>query len=645
MIPPRFPSLLRFIAPLLGLFSLATAAPPPVSDFVKWPEVNEVRISENGRYVAFLTPSQVRFFDLNVYDTQTKESKKFDLGGDDVTDFFWIGGDRMVITTENRPNYRGRKQVFDVKQGKVTANLTYERQFFQLISSLRRDPNLFVARFFDDGRGSAGLAVISTRLRPKVMAGQDNSRFNVKEWIDLPKGEFHGAATDHEGEVRVAAVYSDKKLRFHYRAGPKEKWIELPFHYETTSVIGFTPDPDLLYVAHYAEEAKSSRLHRYRVSTGDFGPPLFEDATYAMNDAELFQVRQADGSVRTAALGYHRDLYTQLAIDPLFAEIQTAIQAKLPGRQNLIVDCDQAMQTFVVASSNGREPSRYVIYRHDTKAFLPLPAPTPWFKPAEMSVQRPIKFTARDGLVLEGYLSLPAPAADGSKPPLVVYAHGGPWARDTWGYNSDAQFLTSRGYAVFQPNYRGSTGYAKAVSKDDDFEFRKMHDDVTDGVKHLVAQGLVDGKRLAIYGGSFGGYLAVAGVAFEPDLYRCAVTFAGVFDWKQLVKQSWAQSDDDRFNYDRLLEKLGDPATQQERFQNISPIAHIAAVKAPVLVIHGKLDTTVEYQQSTRLLSELEQRKVPHEQLFFDTEFHGFSERENYQKFLTALEKFLAQHL
>jgi dipeptidyl aminopeptidase/acylaminoacyl peptidase len=638
-------SSLRLVPLLLALVATTFAAPPPVSDFVKRPEINRVLISESGRYVGFLTPSKIRFFDLNVYDVQTKESKKFDLGGDDVTGFTWIEGDRMIITTENRPDYRNRKQVFDVKQGKVSANISYERQYFQLISSLRRDPKLFVAWFYDDGRGSEGLAVINTNLRPKVMAGQDNSRFNVKEWIDIPKGEFHGAVPDHDGEIRMVSIYSDKKLRYYYRTDPKAKWLELPFKYETTEVLGFTDDPDLIFIAHYAADAKSSRLHRYRVSTGDFGPPLFEDATYSMSETQLVQVRPADGKLRTIALGYDRDLYTQLSLDPHFAQVQAAVNAKLPGRLNIVWDCDQEMKTFVIASTNGREPERFVIYQSETGSFLPLPAPTPWFKPAEMSVMRPIKFTARDGLVLEGYLSLPAPAADGSKPPLVVFAHGGPWARDTWGFDSDAQFLTSRGYAVFQPNYRGSTGYSKAVSKDDDFEFRKMHDDVTDGVKQLVNQGIVDGKRLAIYGGSFGGYLAVAGVAFEPDLYRCAITFAGVFDWKQLVRQSWAQSDDDKFNYDRLIEKLGDPATQQTRFENFSPITKISAVKAPVFVIHGKLDTTVDVRQSTKLLSELDAHHVVHEKLFFDTEFHGFSERENRQKFLEAVEKFLAKHL
>ncbi len=638
-------SSLRLVPLLLALVATTFAAPPPVSDFVKRPEVTSVRISENGRYVAFLTPSKVRYFDLNVYDLQTKESKKFDLGGDDVTGYEWIDADRLVLYSENLPDYRNRMQVFDVKQSKVSANLSYERQFFTLISSLRRDPSLFVARFYDDGRGSAGLAIISTKLRPKQMAGQDNSRFNVKEWIDLPKGEHHGTLIDYDGEVRLVSIYSDKKLRYYYRTTPEAKWTELPFDYEATEVIGFTNDPDLIYIAHYANESKSSRLHRYRVSTGDFGPSLFEDATYSMSEATVQEIRQPDGKLRTLSLIYHRDLMSQLPLDSMFAEVQAAINAKLPGRLNIIYNCDQAMHNFVVASLSGREPDRFVIYNHETKNFLPLPAPAPWFKPAEMSVQRPIKFTARDGLVLEGYLSLPAPAADGHKPPLIVYAHGGPWARDTWNFNSDAQFFTSRGYAVFQPNYRGSTGYAKAISKDDDFEFRKMHNDVTDGVKHLVAQGIVDGKRLAIYGGSFGGYLAVAGAAFEPDLYRCAITFAGVFDWKQLVRQSWAQSDDDKFNYDRLIQRLGDPATQQARFEDFSPITQIAAVKAAVFVIHGKLDTTVDYRQSTKLLAELDAHHVTHEKLFFDTEFHGFSERENRQKFLEAVEKFLAQHL
>ncbi len=638
-------SVLRLVLSLLALSAIAAAARPPVGDFVKRPAINSVEISEGGRYVAFLTPNDMQYFDLNLYDLQTKESKRFDLGGGDVTRFEWIDANRMIVSDLNIGNSLYRERVVDVKDGKVVANIGSRHEFFQILSSLRRDEKLFVARFYDDGRGSQGLAIINSRLQPRSIAGLNNSRYNVQEWIDLPKGEYHGAMTDLDGEVRLVAIYSGKQLRHYYRKSAKDAWLELPFDYETTDVIGFTNDSDLIYVSRYSPDAASSRLHRYRVSQSDFGPPLFEDPRYSLSEASLLEVRTANGQARSLALQYQRDLPTQLALDPEFAAVQKAVNARIPGRLNLITSCDNELKQFVVSSSNGREPSRYTIYNHATGNFLPLPDPTPWFKASEMSVMRPVKFTARDGLELEGYLSLPSSSADGHKPPLVVYPHGGPWARDTWGFNSDTQFLTSRGYAVFQPNYRGSTGFSRAVSKDDDFAFRKMHDDVTDGVRHLVAQGIVDEKRLAIYGGSFGGYLAVAGVAFEPQLYRCAITFAGVFDWKRLIKQSWSQSDDDEFNYDRLLQKLGNPATQEERFLAFSPIAHIAAVRAPVLVVHGQMDTVVDYRQSTKLLAELNSHKVPHEKLFFATEFHGFSEPANYQKFLEALERFLAKHL
>ena len=364
-----------------------------------------------------------------------------------------------------------------------------------------------------------------------------------------------------------------------------------------------------------------------------------------MSESKLQRVRQPDGSSLTLALGYHRDFYAQRSIDPQFAEAQAAVNAKLPGRLNIIYDCDYNLRRYVVSSSTGREPARFVIFDRADGSFLPLPAPAPWLNPSDMSVKRPIRFPTRDGLMLEGYLSMPAPSADGSKPPLVVNPHGGPWIRDTWGYDADVQFLTTRGYAVFQPNYRGSSGYSRAISKEDEWDFLKMHNDVTDGVRHIVKMGAIDEKRIAIFGGDFGGYLAVAGAAFEPDLYRCAVTFAGVFDWEQLLGQSRMNRRYNQFNYDLLRTKLGDPKKQQERFEAMSPIAHVGAIRAPVFVVHGKLDGKFDYRQSTKLLSELKKNKVPHEKLIFDTEFHGLFERKNRQKFLEAVERFLAKNL
>jgi dipeptidyl aminopeptidase/acylaminoacyl peptidase len=638
----RLPTLLSLCALLLAPL-VSNAASPPAEFFARRDQVSDTRISESGRYVSYLTPAKDQFFDLNLHDLQTKDTWKINLGGYEVFRYEWVDDTRLIMQYGN-----GSIQVYDAATNKITGTIRPPGIYLQFISSLRRDPDLFVCRYYEEESNAGnrtGLGIVNIKLHGMLMAGANNRRYNVKEWIDLPKGEHHHTLVDKEGEVRLLTVYRDKRFQYFYRTSPAASWQELPFDHETTTIIGFADDTDYIYVAHYADDAHSSRLHRYQVSTKEFGAPLFEDPDYSMSEAWLTQVRQPDGKTRVLALSYQRDVFVQRAIDPVFAEVQRTVNAKLPGRQNHIQDCDHAVNRFIIGSQSGREPVRYVIYDRAADTFSPLPAPAPWFNAAEMSVKRPIKFTTRDGLVLEGYLSLPVPSATGAKPPLVVHPHGGPWVRDTWGFDANVQFLTTRGYAVFQPNYRGSAGYSRAVSKTDEWDFRKMHDDVTDGVRHLVQSGVIDDQRIAIFGGSFGGYLALAGAAFEPGLYRCAVTFAGVFDWEQLVRQSRVNRRYNEFAYDQLLKKLGDPKKQQERFEGMSPIAHVAAIKAPVLVVHGKLDSTVDYRQSTKLLSELKEHRIPHERLFFETEYHGFTERKNRQKFLETVERFLAKNL
>ncbi|MCB1104425.1 MAG: S9 family peptidase [Cephaloticoccus sp.] len=631
------------------LFASVTAlAAPPADDFVRWPEITSTSIADDGRHLAYFTPSGREYFNLNITDLESGKTERFELQGFDATGMWWIDNDQILLYTKHPENQDFQIAVFSVKRGKITGYLMHEITSIRILDSLRRDPALFLAHFPESAEwdtGRKGLAIVSSNRSPSGISGVKDNRYMVKEWLTIPPGEYHGAATDSEGELRLLVLYENKKMTYRYRPGPEEPWQTLPFDTEKTNIIDFDQDPDYLYVGHYAEASHTSSLYRYRISTGEFGDPIYSDPYYSMYDSSLLSVRTGKGKVRHLALNYNRDIRVQLPIDPEFAAVQKEINALLPGRLNSIYDCDKNLQRFVVFSTSGRDTPRYVIYTRKDKSMMALPEGRPWLNPAEASLMRPIKFKARDGLQLEGYLSLPAPRADGKKPPLIVNPHGGPWVRDTWGFNTEVQFFTSRGYAVFQPNYRGSTGYNTAISKTDDFEFRKMHDDVTDGVRQLIEQGVVDGDRVAIFGGSFGGYLAVAGAAFEPDLYRCAITFAGVFDWQQLIRQRWTDSKYDKFNYDVLMEKLGDPKTQEERFNAMSPINHVADIKCPVYVIHGKLDGTVNYKQSTRLLSELNAHEIPHEKLFFATEFHGFAERKNYREFLEAVEVFLTKHL
>lgn len=645
----KFPRLRNFwFLLILALTSPVVAGLPTADDYVRWPEILNATISKDGRFVAFLTPSGREYFHLNCTDLKTGKTERFDLQGSDVYQIEWIDEERLLVHTFHPELHFPQIAIFSTRQGKITGYLMHELVNMEVYSHLRRDPDLFIAGFragrqIDTGR--TGVAIISAARRPSGIAGVKDNRYMVKEWLDIPAGEFKTVGTDVEGELRLVITYTDGKLIYHYRRGPDAPWIALPLDPEQTNIIDFDSDPDFIYVGHYAEGATASTLHRYQVSTGDFGKAIYSDNFYSMYDASIRSVRSGRGKMRPLALSYDRNVTVQLPLDPEFAAVQKEINAQLPGRLNVISDCDNNLERFVVYSTSGRDTPRYVIYTRKDKSMMALPEGRPWLDPAAASLMQPIKFKARDGLELEGYLSLPGPRKDGKKPPLVVNPHGGPWLRDTWSFNTEVQFLTSRGYAVFQPNYRGSAGYNRAISKAEAFDFRKMHDDVTDGVKQLIKQGIVDGDRVAIFGGSFGGYLAVAGAALEPGLYRCAITFAGVFDWEQMLKQHWTNAKYDQFNYDYLKRKLGDPKQQTERFDAMSPINHVAAIKCPVYVIHGKLDGTVNYKQSTRLLSELAANKVPHEKLFFDTEYHGFADREHYGEFLRAVEAFLAKHL
>jgi dipeptidyl aminopeptidase/acylaminoacyl peptidase len=255
-----------------------------------------------------------------------------------------------------------------------------------------------------------------------------------------------------------------------------------------------------------------------------------------------------------------------------------------------------------------------------------------------------MSFKAHDGCAVDCYLTFPEGAAQKKPLPLVVLVHGGPWVRDEWEFNPDVQFLASRGYAVFRPNYRGSAGYDWRFPVGDDWKFRKMHEDVTDGVRQLLKSDWFDPQRVAIMGSSFGGYLALCGATYEPGLYRCAITEAGVFDWTMMMNDARRQRRESP-RYEFLLHHLGDPRKLQAEFDEISPMKHIDQVKIPLLIAHGKSDSVVSVDQSKRLIAELKRRKVPCEVLLKSGEGHGMARLDDRVEPYTMVEAFLARNL
>jgi dipeptidyl aminopeptidase/acylaminoacyl peptidase len=268
----------------------------------------------------------------------------------------------------------------------------------------------------------------------------------------------------------------------------------------------------------------------------------------------------------------------------------------------------------------------------------------PWIDPARMQPTRVMRVKSRDGYPLETYLTLPAGATTAHPPPVVVLPHGGPHTRDAWGFNGEVQFLASRGYAVLQVNYRGSTGYAWMFPAADLWDFRKMHNDVTDAAQALAASGLVDGGRMAIMGSSFGGYLALCGAAFEPGRYRCAITIAGVFDWARVIEDQRSVQYENPA-YGAFVRALGDPRANPAAFAAISPLLHLDQVGIPIFVAHGRDDTVADYRESRDLVTGLEKLRIPHEALIVAGEGHGMSYTRNQVELHDRIAAFLARHL
>lgn len=601
--------------------------------------VRGASLSESGTNLIYLTADEKSHTGLAGVNLQTMVPFAVTLDGDDIYDVAWLTDSSVAFNVA--VNRRWARGLYTYRLGDKLAAGINERDLTEIVSVVRDDrTRMYVWYMPGAAHRPTGLALIDTDRVPSPGMGRMEEEFMVVRWVPAPPGELLGWRADGTGQVRLSATFHDGRKRAWMHSADGERWEELPLDMEHATIKGFSVSGDLLYVVVDHEDRATDALHSYDLSTRTLGPILFQDPEFSLEDSRLLGSRKDNTLV---GIRYVRDGTATHWFSERFKAYQAAVESKLPGRIAHITDWDDQETRLVVATESDRQPSQYFLYTVASDTVSALPASAPWIDPSHMRPMQTVHFKARDGLQLQGYLTLPATRPDGTKPPLIVYPHGGPWARDQWGWDPDVQFLASRGYAVFQPNYRGSTGFKAEVSGERS-AFRTMYEDVSDGTQLVMRSGLVDPARVAIYGGSFGGYLAMAGAAFEPDRFKCAISFAGVFDWAKLVDQSRYKRD---MGYLRYLHKrdVGDPRTDAERFEDMSPLKHAAKIKIPVLLVHGARDRTVEDEQTKTLVGALKRNGTKFETLFFKDEGHGFADPENRAKFLLRLEAFLAKHL
>ncbi len=319
-----------------------------------------------------------------------------------------------------------------------------------------------------------------------------------------------------------------------------------------------------------------------------------------------------------------------------------AIRALHPG-DPVFADADDADRVWLVAFTNDAGPVSFFAYDTATAtgSFL-FDHQQPELSKFDLAAMEPFSYQSRDGLTVHGYLTFP-PGQERAGLPTVLLAHGGPWARDTWGYSSEAQWLANRGYLCVQVNFRGSAGYGKTFLNAGNREWgAAMQNDLSDAVAYVISQGWSDPARVAIMGGSYGGYATLAGAAFTPDLYCCAVDMVGPSNLITLIETIppyWAPM------IAQFHNRVGDPAADREFLWSRSPLSAVDQIRIPLLIAQGANDPRVKQAESEQIVAALQQAGIEHHYMLFEDEGHGFAKPENRLKFFAEADKFLARHL
>ncbi|HYE26703.1 MAG TPA: S9 family peptidase [Allosphingosinicella sp.] len=377
-------------------------------------------------------------------------------------------------------------------------------------------------------------------------------------------------------------------------------------------------------------------VYRYDFVSDALGEAVFEHPEVDV-DSVGFSPRTGDPD--SVFYADHRDRVAWL--DPGMRAVQARIDRALPDAINRIVSRDAADRRMVVWSGGAADPGTYYVFDRGRGELRELARPYAALDGRPLAPVRPVRYTARDGLAIPAYLTLPlGRPANGL--PLVVMPHGGPFIRDKWAYEPWVQFLANRGYVVLKPNFRGSTGYGKAFVEAASGQFgRKMQDDLDDGVKWLVDRGVVDPKRVCILGASYGGYAAMWAAVRNPDVYRCAISYAGISDVAAMLRFDRSQWIAQRYYRDWRDRIRGSGGFDLDK---VSPIRRAAEIRIPLMIAHGQKDGNVPFAQSKRLHEALLRALVPHDFVVYPDEGHGFARVENSVDFLKRVERFLDRH-
>jgi dienelactone hydrolase len=647
---------------LLLACSACIAAEVPLIDFARHERYHDVKISPNGEYLAAsavvngkMVLTLLHLGDLKGVNIVPRET-------DELAQFWWVAPTRVMYTVGRKigglevPLATGelftvaadgseQKMIFGYGGGTNFQGATHiqhatsEAAFGEFIAPLHDDPNsALIASYAVNGatlgnvRTASSIGVFPEAFRIDLRTG---SKARVAT-SPLRNAQF---IADQKGVVRIAyGIDVDRMEKVYYRAGNGADW-EVIFDQSHDGLLveprAFGSDAKTLYltcggvngVGGICRWDSQTRKIQTVWSGIESGPT---ELMLKADESDAFAIESMPGRPAVSLLD-------KAAPDAkLIADLMQQFSGQRVHLGAQTIDGTKR----IVSVSGDVNPGEFYLLDLKTKKLSFLLARRPWLKSEQLAPMEPFKIAARDGVNLHGYLTRPSGKPDAKDAPLVVYVHGGPHGvRDFWQYDPEVQMLASRGYAVLQVNYRGSGGYGEKFQQSGFREWGgKMQDDITDATHWAIEQGIANPKRICIYGGSYGGYAALEGAVREPDLYKCTIGNAGIYDLRLMYSRGDIPQSIFGENYLKVV--LGE---DQSQLYDRSPIAHLDKLKAHVMLIVGGADVRVPPVQAENLHNALNQRKIDHEWIYERTEGHGFYDEKHivgmYEKILAFLDR------
>jgi dienelactone hydrolase len=619
---------------------VGVAAALPASAFFGLPNVTHPALSADGTKIAFLFPHEGRMA-LGVYDRPTKDARLVLRGTDEsIKQFAWKGNDHLVFLADNQGNesyFIGSTDLSGKKVRRIAeshGSLGGSWTTMYVANWLPADPeNIILAGWIggDPAPRVVKLNVPASRREGLFMRPMDNVREDYVDYV-----------VDGKAQVRFATVLKENEVILLYRDHNQAKFTEvrrdaLGGEGEPWPLITASADGTKIFVIDQ-ERSDRGELRVFNPVTRTLDAPVFTPP-----EGEITALLWSADYTDLIGVRYETDRLHYHWFDEQEAQLRRKVEAMFPGLEVHVISRSHDNQTQLMWAGSDRDPGTYFVLDLRTSALAPFKRLRDGIDPRLMRPMEAVVFPARDGVTLHGYLTRPFTAAHGAVP-LIIFPHGGPYnVRDSWGFDPDVQFLASRGYAVLQINFRGSGGYGRSfVQKGKQQWGRAMQDDLTDGVNWAVAKGIADPKRVAIYGASYGGFAALAGVTLTPDLYCCAVNYVGITDLEITGRPAGADAWMTSTDFDYRREWVG-PTREYRDATN--PVKWVERIRVPTLHAYGRNDPRVDIDHWLRLEAQLRKFGKPYESMIQDHAGHGFSAEKDTIAFHTVLEKFLARHL